>query len=383
MTMIYQIGYKGIETKIKQYQNSQGIQNILSIIVFTTENIQIFYQSFEIVQIPMQIQIGYQGTRNRKITAGMSLFMYTVIGSQFFLIGMIYIISSTGSQEYKIIMNTTRPVYIEYMLWISLVQGFIVKIPQIPVHIWLPEAHVEAPTTGSVILAAILLKYGAYGQIKWSIPLFPIASKDQGGIIITLGIISAIYSSQISLVISDQKKIIAYSSIGHMGVATIGLLSGIYGEVGGIHFQISHGVISAGLFIMIGIIYERYHTRTILYYRGQIAIYPIMSVTFQILMLGNISFPQTSSFISELIILQGLIEVSPLQAGITSITILQVPSYCLWLYHRMFYGTVSRYIPVIYTDLTIKEYQVVMALILAMMYLGMAPSTLLRDVLPI
>jgi proton-translocating NADH-quinone oxidoreductase chain M len=248
----------------------------------------------------------------------------------------------------------------------------------IPFHLWLPEAHVEAPTGISVILASILLKLGSYGFMRYSIALFPDASLFFSPFIITLALLGLVYTSIISLAQVDIKKIIAYSSIGHMNLATIGLFSNnLVGLGGSLYFMVSHGLISGGLFFLVGCLYDRYHTRSFKYYRGLALVYPILTSLFLILNLGNIGVPGTSGFLCEFLTLVGAFEYNFIVGLISSITIVLSPLYTLWLHNRMVFGVLSPHLFLVFQDITLKEFHVVLPLIIGTLFLGLFPYLLL------
>lgn len=368
--------------RFNQGKNSQNIYLLLvqiiifwSIAVFLVLDIFLFYISFEGVLIPMYYQIIFYGSRNRKVSAAIGLLIYTIQGSLFLLTANILQYIETGTSDYQVQANLEQLPSIQYYQWLGYFLSLSVKVPMIPFHLWLPEAHVEAPTGISVILASIQQKLGSYGFVRYSLTLFPEASIYFSPLVITLAILGLIYTSFISQAQVDIKKIIAYSSVGHMNQATIGIFSNnIAGLEGSLYFMISHGFISGALFLMIGVLYDRYHTRTFKYFRGLALVYPMFTTIFLILTLGNIGVPGTSGFLSELLTLIGSFQYNPFVGVLSSLTIIQAPLYSLWQYNRISFGSLSNHILVIYQDLSVKEFNLVLPLLIGSIYLGLCPS---------
>lgn len=352
-----------------------------SIAVFLVQDIFLFYISFEGVLIPMYYQIVFYGSRNRKLSASVGLLIYTILGSLFLLTANILLYIQTGTTDYQIQANLDILPNIQYYLWLGYFLSLSVKVPMIPFHLWLPEAHVEAPTGISVILASILLKLGSYGFIRYSLTLFPEASIYFSPLVISLAIQGLIYTSFISQAQVDIKKIIAYSSVGHMNQATIGIFSNnIAGLEGSLYFMISHGFISGGLFLMIGVLYDRYHTRTFKYFRGLALVYPMFSTIFLLLTLGNIGVPGTSGFLSEQLTLIGSFQYNPFVGVLASVTIILAPLYSLWLYNRITFGSLSNHVSagVIYQDMSLREVHLVLPLLQGALIFGFFPNILIN-----
>lgn len=350
--------------------------------VFSVLDIFLFYICFETVLIPLFFIIGLYGTRKRKINAIYQLFIYTIFGSLFILLAILIQYFETGTTNYQLI----SPIPISYnrqlLLWLMFFQGFAIKIPMVPFHIWLPEAHVEAPTIGSVILAGVILKLGGYGFQRINIPLFPDANLFFTPFVYGLAIIGIQYSSLCCLAQVDIKKIIAYSSIGHMNSSLQGLFSNnIYGIQGSIFFMITHGLISSGLFLLIGILYDRYHTRTILYYRGLVLIMPLFILCFFIFSMANIAFPGTGAFISEFLTFLGAFQNNPIITLQGTIVIPLAPCYAQWFYHQISFGSFSPYLPHIFSDITLKEFNILLPQIFFIFLLGIFPNFLLESIL--
>lgn len=323
----------------------------------------------------MYIQIGYYGGRNRKIHAAYQFFIYTQVGSQFLQQAQIIQYQETGTSDY--LSQITIPISEsrQYLLWFAFFFALAIKVPMIPMHIWQPEAHVEAPTAASVLLAAVQQKQGSYGQLRYCLPLFPNASNQFSPLVYTICIIGIIYSSQASQALWDMKKQIAYSSIGHMNIATQAIFTNDYSGISvSIYFLISHGIISSALFLQIGILYDRYHTRTIKYYRGIANIMPIFNIFFLVFIQANIAVPGTSGFISEFLTFQALLKKNPMITQIASSAIVLTPAYSLWFYHKVSYGTLSPHITTLWSDITLREINTQIPQCAFTMILGIYPT---------
>lgn len=354
------------------------IQFIL-IILFLTLNILVFYILFETILIPMFLYIGKFGVRIRKIEAAFKFFLYTYIGSLLMFLGIIYIYYVKGTLDVEILYLTEFSKKEQIFLWLAFFGSFSVKIPIIPFHIWLPEAHVEAPTAGSVLLAGILLKLGIYGFIRYSIPLFPYANIYFLPLIYGICVISIIYSSLSTIRQIDLKKIIAYSSIGHMNFLLLGLFSqSIEGLIGSIYIMLSHGFISSGLFITIGVLYDRHHSRIIYYYRGLTTVMPLFALFFFIFNLAGLGFPGTSSFIGEFIILLPLFELNPFVGVLTSLSILFSSIYSIWLINRIIFGSLTIYISK-FNDLLFREFSILFFLAVLIIFFGLSPHLIFNS----
>lgn len=351
----------------------------ISILIFTLLDLLLFYITYEILLIPMYFLIGYFGSRNRKIQALYEFYIYTLIGSMILLIVILLIYSELGTTSFKTIHLHTFSSFKQSIIFFFLFLAFGFKIPIIPFHIWLPEAHVEASTPVSIYLAAILLKLGGYGLIRIAIGMFSLGiNLTIISIIYTICIIGLIYSSIACITLWDIKKIIAYSSIGHMNLSVLGLMTNnIYGLNGNIYFMISHGLISSGLFILIGFIYDRYHTRILKYYKGLVMILPLYSLFLFILTLSNIAFPFTSGYLSEFFIFLSLFQNNPFIAILSTFAIVLTPLYGLWIYHKIIYGKQSNYI-IPSQDISKKEINLIAPLVFFIFFLGIYPNFLLN-----
>jgi proton-translocating NADH-quinone oxidoreductase chain M len=323
----------------------------------------------------MYIIIGVYGSRERKIRAVYLFFFYTLCGSLLFLIGILYIYSQTGTFNFEFIANWHFTKKEELLLWIAFFLSFASKIPMFPFHIWLPEAHVEAPTVGSVLLAGILLKLGVYGFIRLSLTLFPYASLYYSPLVYLLSLIGIIYASLSALRQTDLKRIIAYSSVAHMNLVTLGIFSfNIMGLEGSIIQSISHGFVSGGMFFLIGIIYSRYHSRFLYYYGGMVHTMPIYAVIFLIFTMANIALPGTSSFVGEFMLLAGIYKTNIISGIISATGVILSGGYSLWLYNRLTFGNLKEHFTLKFVDISIKEFLVMFPLLMFIIIMGLFPS---------
>jgi proton-translocating NADH-quinone oxidoreductase chain M len=332
-------GWSSIKRSEKEYIIALLIGESFMIAVFCMLDILLFYVFFESVLIPMFIIIGVWGSRQRKIQAAYQFFLYTLLGSVFMLLAILSIFLQTGTTDLHILLTTEFSERRQILLWLAFFASFSVKVPMVPVHIWLPEAHVEAPTAGSVILAGILLKLGTYGFLRFSIPMFPEATLYFTPFIYTLSVIAILYTSLTTIRQIDLKKIIAYSSVAHMNFVTIGMFSlNIQGIEGSILLMLSHGLVSSALFLCVGALYDRHKTRLVRYYGGLVSTMPNLSTIFLFFTLANMSLPGTSSFIGEFLILLGAYRRNSLVATLAALGMILGAAYSLWLYNRVVFG---------------------------------------------
>ena len=352
--------WNSINIFVKEYIIAFLIIESLLIIVFSVLDLLLFYIFFESILIPMFLVIGIWGARKRKIDAAYQFFIYTLLGSVLMLLGIIILYIEIGTTDVEILLHHKLDKNLQILLWLTFFASFAVKVPMVPVHLWLPEAHVEAPTAGSVLLAGILLKLGTYGFLRFSIPMFPDASIFFIPMIFTMSVIAIIYTSLTTIRQIDLKKIIAYASVGHMNFVTLGLFSLNIEAIGGsMMIMLSHGIVSSALFLCIGILYDRYKTRIIKYYRGLVIVMPIFAVFFLIFTLANISFPTTSSFVGEFLILVGSFQENTFITVLASLGIILGAIYSIWLYNRIIYGTISNYI-FKYNDINFREFVILL-----------------------
>ena len=296
--------WTGIKTNLKEYLISFLVMESFLIGVFCVLDLLIFYILFESVLIPMFLIIGVWGSRERKIRASYFFFLYTLVGSVLMLLGVLYVYYVVGTTNYEVLSTCSFTLIEQKFLWLAFFASFATKVPMMPMHIWLPEAHVEAPTAGSVILAGVLLKLGTYGLMRFSLPLFPEASLFFTPLVYTMAAVAVIYTSLTAIRQTDLKRIIAYTSVAHMNLVIIALFSfNVIGLEGALLQSLSHGFVASALFLIIGVIYDRHHTRMVKYYSGLVHVMPIFSIIFLVFTMANIALPGTSSFVGEILIL--------------------------------------------------------------------------------
>lgn len=352
---------------------------IFLLLVFSTLDLFFFYVFFEAILIPMFFMIRYWGSRERKVWAAYLLFFYTLCGSILFLIGVLYLYLIIGTFNLEYLLHSSLVFEEQYWLWLAFFLSFASKIPLFPLHIWLPEAHVEAPTIGSVLLAGILLKLGVYGFMRLSIPLCPIASEFFMPFISTLGGMGVLYASFAAIRQTDLKRIIAYSSVAHMNLIVVGLFCfSIFGVVGAIFQSLSHGFVSSALFFLIGVLYRRYHTRELNYYGGLVQIMPLYSSFFLLFTLSNIAFPGTSSFVGEFLILLGIFQEAPKLSFLCGLSVVLGGSYSLWLSNRILFGNIKNVSINLSYDIELREFFVLFLLFLPVIWFGLYPDFMLQ-----
>jgi NADH-quinone oxidoreductase subunit M len=370
-----------IKERIKEFLIALLVMETLMIGVFCSLDLVIFYLFFEGGLIPMFLIIGIWGGP-RRVYSAFKFFLFTLLGSVLLLIAVISIYWITGTTDMiQLLLWTNIPKEYQYLLWLAFFSSFAVKLPMWPVHTWLPDAHVEAPTAGSVILAAILLKMAGYGFIRFSIGLFPVASDFFTPLIFLLSIIAIVYTSLIALMQEDMKKLIAYSSVAHMGFVTIGIFTLTkQGLEGSIIQMISHGLISAALFLCVGVVYDRVHSRLISSYGGLVHITPKYAVIFMIFTLAALGLPGTSGFVGEILILIGAFQKNILVAVLASLGVIFAAAYMLWLYKRVIFGKINNNeLKKIY-DLNKTEIFILSSLAFLTLFFGFYPEPLLRTI---
>ena len=372
------IGWNAINYRVKEYMIMLLLTELFLINVFSVLDLLFFYIFFESVLIPMFIIIGIWGSRQRKIHAAYQFFFYTLFGSIIMLIGIIVIYFHTGSTDVQILSQTYFSEYRQIFLWLAFFCSFAVKVPMLPVHIWLPEAHVEAPTAGSVILAGVLLKLGTYGMVRFMIPMFPYAMAYFTPLVFTMCVIAIIYSSTTTIRQIDLKKIIAYSSVAHMNFALLGLFTNnSVGIEGSLYLMLGHGVVSSALFLCIGILYDRYHTRNILYYGGLVQTMPLFSVFFLIFTLANIGLPGTVNFVGEFLVLVGTWQINTTVAFLSAIGMVLGAVYAIWLYNRLMFGQIRLNSLQKFVDINRREFNLLLPLVVLVFYMGIYPTIFL------
>ena len=367
--------WKSIVIRVKEYMILFLLLETLMIGTFCALDLLLFYIFFEALLIPMFLIIGIWGGP-RRIYAAFKFFLYTLAGSVLFLIAIIIMGYSSGTFDIRALMEYNFPYQLQLLLWPALFASFAVKTPMWPFHTWLPDAHVEAPTAGSVILAGVLLKVGGYGFIRFSIPMLPNASEFYAPLVFVLGVIAIIYASLVALMQKDMKKLIAYSSVAHMGYVTIGLFTFKQEGIDGAIIQmLSHGLVSAALFLCIGVLYDRMHTRMIKDYGRIVTNMPKFAFIFMIFTLASIGLPGTSGFVGEFLVLIAAYEVSGYLAFTTGLGMVLGAAYMLWLYKRVVFGKLENSNLIKITDLDRREYIIFIPIILGVFWLGIYPET--------
>ncbi len=369
-----------VKIKLKEFLLAILIMESFMIGVFCSLDLVIFYLFFEAGLIPMFLIIGIWGGA-RRVYSAFKFFLYTLLGSVLMLVAIISIYWLYGTTDFNKLYNLGIDPQYQYLLWLAFFSSFAVKTPMWPVHTWLPDAHVEAPTAGSVLLAAILLKMAGYGFIRFSIGLFPHASDFFTPLIYTLSVIAIIYASLVALMQDDMKKLIAYSSVAHMGFVTIGIFTfNQQGLEGSILQMISHGFISAALFLCVGVVYERAHSRMISDYGGLVSVMPKYAVVFMVFTLGSIGLPGTSGFVAEFLILIGAFKSNFIVATFATIGVVLSAAYMLWLYKRVIFGDIKKNQLLKMLDLSNTEKIIFGSLIIPIILFGFYPDPLLNTI---
>ena len=367
-----------IKYRLKDFLVAILVMESLMIGVFCSLDLVIFYLFFEGGLIPMFLIIGIWGGE-RRVYSAFKFFLYTLLGSILMLVAIISIYWITGTTDITYLYSLGIDEKYQYLLWLAFFSSFAVKTPMWPVHTWLPDAHVEAPTAGSVLLAAILLKMAGYGFIRFSVGLFPIASEYFIPLIYILSLIAIVYTSLVALMQEDMKKLIAYSSVAHMGFVTLGIFTFTQQGLEGSIFQmISHGLVSAALFLSVGVIYERMHTRLIANYGGLVSVMPKYAIVLMVFTLGAVGLPGTSGFVGEFLILIGAFKKSFLVAAIASIGVILSAAYMLWLYKRVVFGEIQKNEIKKMVDLNKSEIFILSSLVLPIIFFGFYPEPLLN-----
>jgi len=370
--------WDAVRERVKEYMVAFLVLETLMIGMFCALDMVLFYVFFEGVLIPMFLIIGVWGGQ-RRVYAAFKFFLYTLTGSVLMLIAIIFIYLQTGVTDIPTLLKTSLPRDFQLWLWIAFFASFAVKIPMWPVHTWLPDAHVEAPTAGSVILAGVLLKMGGYGFLRFSLPMMPLASDFFTPLMFSLSVIAVIYTSLVALAQIDMKKLIAYSSVAHMGFVTLGIFAlNIQGIQGAIYQMLSHGIVSAALFLCVGVVYDRMHTRLIDRYGGLVERMPIYAFTFMLFMLASVGLPGTGGFIGEFLVLVGLFKVNTTVAVLASLGVVLGAAYMLWLYRRVVFGSLTREDLKLITDMNVREVAIFAPLILLTLWMGIYPTPFLE-----
>ena len=371
---------QSINTKLKEFLIAILVMESLMIGVFCSLDLVIFYLFFEGGLIPMFLIIGIWGG-TRRVYSAFKFFLFTLLGSVLMLVAIISIYWITGTTDIVELNDLGVDVKYQNLLWLAFFSSFAVKTPMWPFHTWLPDAHVEAPTAGSVLLAAILLKMAGYGFIRFSIGLFPIASENFVPLIYTLSLIAIVYTSLVALMQDDMKKLIAYSSVAHMGFVTLGIFTMTQqGLEGSIVQMISHGLVSAALFLCVGVVYDRMHSRLIITYGGLVSTMPKYAILFMVFTLAAVGLPGTSGFVGEFLILMGVFQKSFLVAAIASLGVILGAAYMLWLYKRVIFGELINKDLLKMLDLNKSEIFILISLAIPVLFFGFYPEPLLNTI---
>jgi NADH-quinone oxidoreductase subunit M len=369
--------WEAIETRVKEYMIAFLILESLMIGVFCALDLFLFYVFFEGGLIPMFLIIGVWGGE-RRVYASFKFFLYTFLGSVLMLIAMMAMFWHAGTTDIPTLMTTKFPADMQWWLWLAFFASFAVKMPMWPVHTWLPDAHVEAPTAGSVILAAILLKMGGYGFLRFSMPMFPLASQELAPLVFAMSVIAIIYTSLVALAQTDIKKLIAYSSVAHMGFVTMGIFTfTTQGVDGAIYQMLSHGLVSAALFLSVGVVYDRLHTREIAAYGGVVERMPLYAACFMVFTMANVGLPGTSGFVGEFLTLLGAFRANTWVAFLATTGVILSAAYALWLYRRVIFGAAEKQSIRGLADLSTREIAVLTPLVILIIYFGFYPAPVL------
>ncbi|MCK0094900.1 NADH-quinone oxidoreductase subunit M [Yoonia sp. F2084L] len=383
-----------VKSRVKEYMIAFLILETLMLGVFLALDLVLFYLFFEAGLIPMFLIIGIWGGKNR-IYASFKFFLYTFLGSVLMLVAMVAMFSDAGTTDIPTLMTHTFGTEnfsvlgvqivggMQTLLWLAFFASFAVKMPMWPVHTWLPDAHVQAPTAGSVVLAAILLKMGGYGFLRFSLPMFPVGSEVMGPLVLTLSAIAIVYTSLVALVQEDMKKLIAYSSVAHMGYVTMGIFAVNQQGIDGAIFQmISHGFISGALFLCVGVIYDRMHTREIDAYGGLVNRMPAYALIFMFFTMANVGLPGTSGFVGEFLVLMGIFQVNTWIALFATSGVILSAAYALWLYRRVVFGDLIKESLKTITDMGTRERVIFAPLVVMTLLLGVYPALVLDIIGP-
>ncbi len=366
-----------IDKRVKEYMIAFLVLETLMIGVFEALDLLLFYLFFEGGLIPMFLIIGVWGGK-RRVYAAFKFFLYTLLGSLLMLLAIMAMYWYAKTTDITVLLHTQFPVGMQKWLWLAFFASFAVKMPMWPVHTWLPDAHVEAPTAGSVILAGILLKMGGYGFIRFSLPMFPDASQYFAPLVFALSIIAIIYTGLVALVQEDMKKLIAYSSVAHMGFVTMGLFAMTPQGVEGAVFQmISHGLVSAALFLCVGVVYDRMHTREIAAYGGLVHRMPRYAVVFMVFTLANVGLPGTSGFVGEFLTLIGAFQTNSLVALFATTGVILSAAYALYLYRNVIFGVLDKPGLMNIADLSTREIVILAPLVVLTLYYGVHPQPII------
>ena len=369
--------WENITDRVKEYMIAFLVMESLMVGMFSALDLVVFYFFFEGVLIPMFLIIGVWGG-SRRVYAAFKFFLYTLLGSVLMLLAMLAIYFDAGTTDIPTLLGHGFPTGLQTWLWLAFFASFAVKVPMWPVHTWLPDAHVEAPTAGSVILAGVLLKFGGYGFLRFSLPMFPDASLAFTPLIYVLSIVAVIYTSLVCLAQEDMKKLIAYSSVAHMGFVTIGAFTvTVQGVEGAIFMMLSHGIVSAALFLIVGVVYDRIHSRDIETYGGLVHRMPAYSLVFMVFALATVGLPGTSGFVGEILVLVGAFRVNTWVAALAATGVVLSVAYMLYLYRRVIFGKLTKEHLLDIVDMNPREVAVFAPLVVLVFWMGIYPMPFL------
>ena len=372
--------WTSIQKRVGEYMAAFLLMETLMIGVFAAQDLLLFYIFFEAGLIPMYLIIGIWGGQDR-IYASYKFFLYTLLGSLVMLIAMLWMIQFAGTADIPTLLNTDFPAEAQTLLWLAFFASFAVKMPMWPVHTWLPDAHVQAPTAGSVILAGVLLKMGGYGFLRFSLPMFPEASADFIPLVFGLSMVAVVYTSLVALVQHDMKKLIAYSSVAHMAIVTVGLFTfNQQGIEGAIIVMLSHGLVSGALFLCVGVIYDRLHTREISRYGGLSVNMPKYALLFMLFTMASVGLPGTSGFVGEFLSLAGAYKVSTWATFIATTGIILGAGYMLYLYRRIAFGPQVNADAAAMSDINGREMWLLAPIAVVVLWMGVYPETFLAPI---
>ncbi|PWC55860.1 NADH-quinone oxidoreductase subunit M [Azospirillum sp. TSO22-1] len=370
--------WESIQTRVKEYMVAFLVLETLMVGMFCALDFVLFYMFFEGVLIPMFLIIGVWGGQ-RRVYAAFKFFLYTLLGSVLMLIAILAMWFVAGTTDIPTITATHFDRQMQIWLWLACFASFAVKVPMWPVHTWLPDAHVEAPTAGSVILAGVLLKMGGYGFLRFNIPMLPEATEYFAPLIYTLSIVAVIYTSLVALAQEDMKKLIAYSSVAHMGFVTIGMFTlNAQGVEGSIFQMLSHGIVSGALFLCVGVVYDRLHTREIARYGGLVHNMPKYAIVFGFMTMASVGLPGTSGFVGEFLVLLGAFQDNTWVAALAATGLVLGAAYALWLLRRIVFGKLVKADLKAMYDMNIREIAVFVPLVIVVLWMGIYPTSFLK-----
>ena len=369
--------WEAIETRVREYMIAFLVLETMMVGMFAALDFIVFYVFFEAVLIPMFLIIGVWGGP-RRVYAAFKFFLYTLLGSVLMLLAILYLWYNAGTTDIPELFTVEVPRAAQTWIFLAFLASFAVKVPMWPVHTWLPDAHVEAPTAGSVILAGVLLKMGAYGFLRFSLPLLPYASAEFAPLIFVLSVVAVVYTSLVALAQEDMKKLIAYSSVAHMGIVTLGIFTlNTQGLSGALFTMLAHGVVSGALFLCVGVLYDRVHTREIARYGGVAKIMPAYALVFMLFTMASVALPGTANFVGEFLVIVGAWQANPWVAFGAALGMILGAAYMLFLYRRVAFGRITRDDLRALLDLSPREYAVFAPLILLTLWMGVYPQSFL------